>query len=82
MSKPKKNEQVVVDQVETTQSEETKAIGHNYNELHEKFGSKSAMIRFLDSEGHKRGTIAKFMGIKYQFVRNVLITPIKKQSAA
>ncbi len=43
-----------------------------------KHGSVSAVIRYLDSQGHKRGTIAKMTGKRYQHVRNVLITPIKK----
>jgi len=44
-----------------------------------KFNSvKSPMIRHLSSEGYDRGQIAKMMGIRYQHVRNVLITPIKK----
>lgn len=43
------------------------------------YKTKSALIRYLDSQGWTRGTIAKFMGIRYQHVRNVLITPIKKK---
>lgn len=42
-------------------------------------GTKSAAIRKLNAEGKDRGTIAKLLGIRYQHVRNVLITPIKKQ---
>ena len=42
-------------------------------------GSKSALIRKLNGEGYSRGAIAKMMDIRYQHVRNVLITPIKKQ---
>jgi hypothetical protein len=41
-------------------------------------GSKSAVIRRLAAEGQSRGQIAKFMGLRYQHVRNVLITPVKK----
>jgi len=43
-------------------------------------GTKSSQIRYLDSCGLKRGQIAKVLNIRYQWVRNVLITPIKKQS--
>jgi hypothetical protein len=39
----------------------------------------SAKIRYLDSCGLKRGPIAKVLDIKYQWVRNVLITPLKGQ---
>ncbi len=38
----------------------------------------SAKIRYLDSLGFPRGQIAKTLDIRYQWVRNVLITPIKK----
>lgn len=38
----------------------------------------SGVIRYLDSQGHKRGTIAKMTGKRYQHVRNVLTQPLKK----
>jgi predicted DNA-binding protein (UPF0251 family) len=34
--------------------------------------STSSKIRQLDQKGIKRGEIAKLLGIRYQFVRNVL----------
>jgi len=43
-----------------------------------KLPSTSAKIRFLDSKGYSRGRIAKELGIIYQHVRNVLITPVAK----
>lgn len=43
--------------------------------------SKSAKIRLLLSEGHSRAIIAKALGILYQHVRNVEITPLKKGQA-
>lgn len=63
-------------QVEQTEVKQVEAIQHKLEDLMELFKTRSAVIRFLDSEGHSRGQIAKFMNIKYQFVRNVLITPI------
>lgn len=42
------------------------------------FGTKSALIRYLHSEGWSRGAIAKHMDIRYQHVRNVLLNPPKK----
>lgn len=39
--------------------------------------TKSAKIRVLNKEGWTRSEIARFMDIRYQHVRNVLITPIK-----
>jgi hypothetical protein len=43
----------------------------------DKMETKSSKIRFLNSIGYSRGQIAKYLGIRYQHVRNVLITPIK-----
>lgn len=56
----------------------TTTTTHNLEELMSKYQTKSGVIRFLDSEGMKRGDIAKLLNIRYQHVRNVLITPIKK----
>lgn len=44
-----------------------------------KLGTKSAAIRLLLSEGKTRSEVAKMLKIRYQHVRNVEITPIKKQ---
>jgi hypothetical protein len=41
--------------------------------------TKSAKIRFLKSQGMSTGDIARVMNIRYQHVRNVLITPLKSQ---
>jgi hypothetical protein len=41
----------------------------------------SARIRFLTSLDYSRSEIAKTLNIRYQHVRNVQITPIKKQKA-
>lgn len=57
---------------------EVKPIPFKLEELMAEHKSKSGVIRFLASKDFTRGQIAKFMGIKYQFVRNVLITPVKK----
>lgn len=40
--------------------------------------TKSQKIRALNAEGLSRGQIANILEIRYQHVRNVLITPIKK----
>lgn len=41
-------------------------------------GTKSAAIRKLLAEGKSRGEVAKMLKIRYQHVRNVAITPVKK----
>ena len=40
--------------------------------------TKSAKIRYLSSEGYSQGQIADYLGIRYQHVRNVLTTPLKR----
>lgn len=41
----------------------------------------SAKIRLLDSLNYTRGQIASFTGRRYQHVRNVLTTELKRKSA-
>jgi len=38
----------------------------------------SSKIRYLHSQNLTRSQISKFLNIRYQWVRNVLITPTKK----
>lgn len=54
------------------------SIPHNYGDMIAEHKTKSAVVRKLSAEGFKRGTIAKFCGIRYQHVRNILVTPLKK----
>ena len=42
--------------------------------------TKSSKIRALNSKGHKRADIARFLDIRYQHVRNVLVQKMKKTS--
>src|SRR5688572_28371135 len=62
----------------------TSQIADKYNkdELFAKFGTKSAVIRFLHDQGYKKGQIAKFLGIIYQHVYNVLAKPLKRPADA
>ncbi len=46
-----------------------------------KFETKSAKIRYLNSVGKTRSEIAKILEIRYQHVRNVLITPLKRKDS-
>jgi aminoglycoside phosphotransferase len=39
----------------------------------------ASKIRYLASEGLSRGDISRVLDIRYQWVRNVLITPLKTQ---
>jgi len=47
-------------------------------ELLKEHKTKSNVIRFLSSQGKTRSEIAKLLNIRYQHVRNVLTTPLKK----
>jgi hypothetical protein len=44
---------------------------------YEALPTKSAKIRAMARDGMTRYAIAKALGIRYQHVRNVLVTPIK-----
>lgn len=79
----KTNKQTVEATVEATTNVETPAkvettIQGDLAALMAEHKTKSALIRHLSSLGHKNGPISKFMGIRFQHVRNVLVTPIKK----
>lgn len=50
----------------------------NVEELLKEHKTKSNVIRFLSSQGKTRSEIAKLLNIRYQHVRNVLTTPLKK----
>ena len=50
-------------------------------ELIKKYGNTSGAIRGLFALGYTRVEIKNMLDIRYQHVRNVLITPIKRSSA-
>lgn len=70
---------------------QVESIVPSYNDLLVTHKSKSGVIRFLHSSGMDTKTIHKFLTknevtnndgthpIRYQHVRNVLLTPIKKK---
>ena len=60
----------------------TPAIELNLDEVMAEYKTKSAAIRYLASQGHKRADIARFMGIRYQHVRNVLVQAAENEEAA
>lgn len=47
-----------------------------------KYGTKSAIVRALTAEGMTRGDIMRKTGIRYQHVRNILVTPVKTPKVA
>ncbi len=64
---PKSNAVVISDQLQA-----------DYEVLKKEGQNKSTTIRALFAKGYERGQIAKVMQIRYQHVRNVLITPVKR----
>lgn len=53
-------------------------LNKSQNEALEALDTTAAKIRYLTAEGHERGDIARILGIRYQWVRNVQLQPIKK----
>ena len=56
--------------------------GHSIDQLFKEHKNKSGVIRFLHSKGFQTKHICKFLNIRYQHVRNVLNTPLKRQQEA
>jgi len=54
------------------------SAGHDLDVLRKLYTTKSGVIRFLASKGFETKHIATFCGIRYQHVRNVLTTQLKK----
>lgn len=46
--------------------------------LKEQFSTKSAAVRYLINQGFEVKDIAKHLNMKYQHVRNVSLTPLKR----
>lgn len=76
-------------QAEATSTESTdqaalvsKFQGIGMKKLTEDHKNMSGVIRYLDSQGLSRGSIAKVVERKYQHVRNVLITPVGSKAAS
>ena len=47
-------------------------------EKYKSLTTKSAKIRAMSADGMSRADIARALGILYQHVRNVLVTPLKR----
>lgn len=63
----------VLTQEQTTQMDEiVQGLGEN--------PGKSAKIRALHAAGHEKADIARYLGVIYQHVRNVLVTKTKRHA--
>lgn len=76
----KKNEATATVTTETTKTFPFPTDGSKAKEAISQYGSVSAAIRALCAT-HTRGEVAKMLGKRYQHVRNVMITPIKKAAS-
>lgn len=63
-----------------TKTSKAKKVIEVKNDESELEGMKtvSSKIRYLAGQGKSRAEIAKILNIRYQHVRNVLVTPLKK----
>jgi hypothetical protein len=68
-----------VEVVASTHTHNLPMDGSKGEEFIKEQGGVSKAIRTLTQDGHKRGVVAKMLNKRYQHVRNVLITPIKKE---
>ena len=79
-------EQVVEDVIVTPEKRKAKAepINLSKGQSDEYAGllTKSAKIRYLSAEGFSVSQVAEHLNIRYQHVRNVLTTPLKRAAAA
>lgn len=66
----------------TAKKEEAKvAVREEVQTILDGLNTKSAKIRFLNEVGFSRGEISKILNIRYQHVRNVLVTPVKTDNS-
>lgn len=61
----------------TNQKKAAPKLSKSQLESLEALSTTAAKIRYLNSEGIARADIARTLEIRYQWVRNVLITPLK-----
>lgn len=71
-------EETVIDQVNEEVVATTEVVLPSIEELRAQYGNKSAAIRALASMNVPRAKIAKHLNIRYQHVRNVLETELKR----
>lgn len=58
------------------------AAGLTHDQLFKDHKNKSGVIRALHADGYQTKHICKFLNIRYQHVRNVLTSPLKRQAVA
>lgn len=68
-----------------TQTKKVQTLTKTQGSVYSSLTTVSAKIRYLTAEGYDRGSVSRIMTelegrlVRYQHVRNVLITPLKKE---
>ncbi len=78
MSRTKTNEQIESLVTSTNEEQVPVVVTNPINDIVTSSAPKSQRIRELLAKGFTRSQVAVMLGIRYQHVRNVQITPIKK----
>jgi hypothetical protein len=65
----------------TTQKKTAPKLSADVQKELDGMDTTAAKIRFLDSKKMSKGDISRALNIRYQWVRNVLNTPLKKAAA-
>lgn len=65
----------------TTEKKATVSISNEVAAVLETLTTKSAKIRFLSACEFSRGDISRILNIRYQHVRNVLISEVKSDNS-
>lgn len=81
MAKQKNTEATVETTAAVMKSFPTPIDGSGAESYIKECGGVSKAIRKLTNAGFERGEVAKMLNKRYQHVRNVLITPLKKTPA-
>jgi hypothetical protein len=85
----KSNKAIQTNETAQVETVETKLPDHVFNlpldgtgseQFIKDSGGVSKAIRILTADNWPRGVVAKMLNKRYQHVRNVLITPVKKTS--
>lgn len=87
MARANKKTAATAAQTEAATEKQSPVAQYDIKDLMDKYSTKSATIRFLDSEGLTRSQIVQVfqagdVKMRYQHVRNVLITPLKRTEEA
>lgn len=83
LERPKKDDVTLSEFIQTMHEPNYSPIGSEkglptVEWLKEQFGTKSATVRYLINQGFIVKDIAKHLNMKYQHVRNVSLTPLKR----